>query len=120
MAARGWARLILDRRRDLINNRPNRATAAKAPLDEAQERYHFDNPTTHTRGACQTAKQHSALALPCIFCLRLSTVPRGLTKTERAICSRTFVLAACSSGRRTGWAVRRFDSLELSEVPGVV
>ena len=51
MAARGWARLILDRRRDLINDRPNRATAAEAPLDGAQERYHFDNPMTHTRGA---------------------------------------------------------------------
>ena len=54
MTARGWARLILDRRRDLISDRPNRATAAEAPLDEAQERYHFDNATTHTRGAyCQ-------------------------------------------------------------------
>ena len=53
MAARGWARLILDRRRDLINDRPNCATAAEAPLDEAQERYHFDNPTTHTRGKYQ-------------------------------------------------------------------
>jgi hypothetical protein len=51
MAAHGWARLILDRRRDLINDRPNRATAAEAPLDGAQERYHFDNPTTHRRGA---------------------------------------------------------------------
>ena len=51
MAARGWARLILDRRRDLINDRPNRATAAEAPLDGAQERYHYDNPTTHARGA---------------------------------------------------------------------
>ncbi len=51
MAARGWARLILDRRRDLINDRPNRAAAAEAPLDGAQERYHFDNPTTHTRCA---------------------------------------------------------------------
>ena len=38
MAARGWVRLILDRRRDLINDRPNCATAAEAPLDEAQER----------------------------------------------------------------------------------
>ncbi len=46
MAARGWARLILDRRRDLIDDRPNRATAVEASLDEAQERYHFD---THTR-----------------------------------------------------------------------
>ncbi len=52
MAARGWARLILDRRRDLINDRPNGATAAEAPLD-AQERYHFDNPTAHTSGAYQ-------------------------------------------------------------------
>jgi hypothetical protein len=51
MAARGWARLILDRRRDLINDRPNRAAAAEVPLDGAQERYHFDNPRNHTRGA---------------------------------------------------------------------
>ncbi len=50
MAARVWARLILDRRCDLINDRPNCAPAADAPLDEAQERYHFDNPMTHTRG----------------------------------------------------------------------
>jgi hypothetical protein len=53
MAAGGWARLILDRRRDLTSDRPNRATAAEAPLKEAQERYHFENPTTHTRGAYQ-------------------------------------------------------------------
>jgi hypothetical protein len=53
MAARGWARPILDRRRDLINVRPNCATAAGAPLDEAQERDHFDNPTAHTSGAYQ-------------------------------------------------------------------
>ncbi len=53
MAARGFARFILGRRRDLINDRTNRATAAEDPLDEAQERYHFDNPTTHTRGAYQ-------------------------------------------------------------------
>ena len=51
MAARGWARLILDRRCDLIDDRPNRAIAAEAPLDGAQEHCHFDNPTTHTRGA---------------------------------------------------------------------
>ncbi len=51
IAARGWARLILDRRRDAINDRPNCATAAEAPLDEAQERYHFDNPKAHTIGA---------------------------------------------------------------------
>ncbi len=48
--------LILDRRRGLINHRPNRAAAAEAPLDEAQERHHFDNPTKHTRGACYHGK----------------------------------------------------------------
>jgi hypothetical protein len=53
MAARGWARLIFERRRDLINDRPNCATGIEAPLDEAQERYHFDNPTAHTSGAYQ-------------------------------------------------------------------
>jgi hypothetical protein len=53
MAARGWAWLTLDRRRNLISDRPNRATAAKSPLDEAQMLYQFDNPTTHTRGAYQ-------------------------------------------------------------------
>jgi hypothetical protein len=53
MVARAWARLILDRRRDLIDDRPNCATAAGALLDEAQERYHFDNPTAHTSGAYQ-------------------------------------------------------------------
>ena len=69
MAARGWARLILDRRRDLINDRPDRATAAEAPPDEAQERYHFETPR-HTHAAhINTAMQHSALALPCTFLL---------------------------------------------------
>ncbi len=56
MVARGWARLILDRRRDLISDRPNGATAAEAPLDEAQERCHFDNPTAHTSGAYQRSE----------------------------------------------------------------
>ena len=56
MAARGWARLILDRRRDLISDRPNCATAIEAPLDEAQERYHFDSPTAHSSGAYQHCK----------------------------------------------------------------
>ena len=37
--------------RDLINDRPSRAAAAEAPLDGAQERHHFDNPTNHSRGA---------------------------------------------------------------------
>ncbi len=56
MAARGWARLILDCRCNLINDHPNCATAAEAPLDEAQERYHFDNPTAHTSGAYQNSE----------------------------------------------------------------
>ena len=51
MAARGWARLILDRRRDLVDDQPSRAAAAAAPLDEAQERHYFDNPISHSRGA---------------------------------------------------------------------
>ncbi len=70
MAACGWARLILDRRRDLIDNRPNCATGAEAPLDEAQERYNCTTSTTprHTQAAhINTAKQHSALALPRTF-----------------------------------------------------
>ena len=46
-----WASLTLDRFRDVISNvRPNRATAAEAPLDGAQERRNFDNPTNHSRG----------------------------------------------------------------------
>ncbi len=53
MATRCWARPIIDRRRDLNNDRPNRAAATDAPMDGAQERYHFGNPTTHTRGAYQ-------------------------------------------------------------------
>ena len=70
MAARGWARLILDRRRDLIGDRPNRATAAEAPLDGAQERCYFDNPhDTRTRRISIRRKLHSALALPCTFLL---------------------------------------------------
>ena len=70
MAVRGWARLILDRRRDLINDRPPCSTASGAPLDEAQERYHFDNPTAHTSGAYQhsEAAQRTCFALY-IFCL---------------------------------------------------
>ncbi len=51
MVARCWARLIFDRRRDLINDHHNRAAAAEAPLDAAQERHYFDNPRNHMRGA---------------------------------------------------------------------
>ncbi len=51
MVARGWARHILDRRRDLINDHPHRAAAAEAPLDAAQERRNVDNPRNYIRGA---------------------------------------------------------------------
>ena len=51
MAARGWARLILDRRFDFTDDRPSRAAAAAAPLGGAQECYYFDNPTSNSRGA---------------------------------------------------------------------
>ncbi len=33
---------------------------------------------------------------------------------------RIIFLKSCPSERRSGWAVRRFDSLVLNEVPGVV
>jgi hypothetical protein len=56
MAARGWARLILNRRRDFISDCPNCATAAEAPLDGAQGRYHFDNPKAYTHGAYQRSE----------------------------------------------------------------
>ncbi len=56
MAARGWARIILDPRRDLINDRQKCATAAGAPLDEAQERCYFDNPMAHTSSAYQRSE----------------------------------------------------------------
>ena len=74
MAARGWARLILDRRRDLVNDRPSRAAAAEAPLDGAQERHHFDNPTSHHAAPFTTAntKRHSSLALPDISTYNLA------------------------------------------------
>ena len=49
------------------------------------------------------------------------------TKRARKLCDKErgwyapqyISLAACPSGRRAGWAVRRFDSLVLSEVPDV-
>ncbi len=61
MAARGWARLILDRRRDLINDRPNRNTAAEAPLDGAQERYHFDNSPPPNNSYNNSYKIHTTI-----------------------------------------------------------
>ena len=52
MAARGWARLILDRRRDLVNDRPIRAAAAEAPLDGARLMYGSELVLPcYTRGA---------------------------------------------------------------------
>ncbi len=44
---------------------------------------------------------------------------RAHNKTVRVTCLQKFSLAACPSGRRAGWAVRRFGSLVLSEIPGV-
>ena len=66
MAARGWARLILDRRRDLVNDRPSRAAAAEAPLDGAQERHHFDN-LTHAVPFTM-AKQQDAARIARLLC----------------------------------------------------
>jgi hypothetical protein len=42
-----------DKCAEKINDRLNCATAAEAPLGEAQERHHFDHPTAHTSGAYQ-------------------------------------------------------------------
>ncbi len=68
MAALGWARLIPDRRRDLINDRPSNAAAAYAPLDGAQAYHHIENPTSHTRGAF-SAKRISSLSRPVLLLL---------------------------------------------------
>ncbi len=50
MAALGLVRLILERRRDLINDNRNRAAAAD------QEIRHFDNARNHTSGANHHSK----------------------------------------------------------------
>ncbi len=68
MAARGWARLILDRRRDLTNDRPNRATAAEAPLDGAQGLYH----DTHTRRISPRRSSIAHLLCPVLFAYDLA------------------------------------------------
>ena len=68
MAARGWARLILDRRCDLMNDRPNCATAAGAPLDKVQERYHFDDPTALKRRISTQRSSIAHLLCPVFFC----------------------------------------------------
>ncbi len=80
MAARGWAKLILDRRRDLINDRPNRATAAEAPLDGAQERYHFDNSTTHTRRISPSRSSIAHLLCPVPYAYDLAPSLGGETR----------------------------------------
>ena len=77
MAARGWARLILYRRRDLINDRPNCVTVAMAPIDEVQERYHFDNPTAHTSGAYQHSKAAYRTCFDLYFLLITKHRPLG-------------------------------------------
>ncbi len=41
----------------------------------------------------------------------------GLMKERGWYAPHNISLASCPSGRRSGWAVRRFDSLVLSEVP---
>ncbi len=68
-AARSWARAILDRHRDLINDRPNRAAAAEAPPGCSPARCATTSTTPRTTHAAliTTAKLHSALALPCTF-----------------------------------------------------
>jgi hypothetical protein len=45
---------------------------------------------------------------------------RAKIKTVRLVCPQYTSLAACPSGRRAGWSVRRFDLLVLSEAPDVV
>ena len=69
MAARGWARLVLDRRRDLINDRPNRAAAAEATLNGAHERHHIDNPQNHTRGAFYLSEAAWPICFALYFCI---------------------------------------------------
>ena len=64
MAARGWARLILDRRRDLINDRPSRAAAAESPLAEHRSATTSTTQLTTHAVPFTTAKRHSSFALP--------------------------------------------------------
>ena len=65
MAARGWARLILDRRRDLINDRSSRAAAAEAPLDGSSDPSRPFNKTTKSRSACSATYYASRIAYVC-------------------------------------------------------
>ena len=73
MAARGWARLILDRCRDLINDRPSRtAAAAEAPLPEPRSATTLTTPLTTHAVPFTTAKLHSSFALPCTSAYNLA------------------------------------------------
>ena len=60
MAARGWARLILDRRRDLISDLLRR----KPPLTELRSATTSTTPLTTHAAPFTTAKRHSSFALP--------------------------------------------------------
>ena len=71
MAARGWARLIIDRRRYLINDHAQTTLLQQAPrwMKPRSARTTSTTPR-HTHAAhINTTKQHSALVLPCIFLL---------------------------------------------------
>jgi hypothetical protein len=101
MAARDLARLSFDRRRDLINDRANRANAAEAPLDGAQESYHFDKHTTLTCGAYQhgEAALHTCIALY-FFAYYLATPLGDSRKFEK--CSSNIPLRRKNSTRNSG------------------
>ena len=73
IVALGLARFILDRRSDLIKYRPNRAAAAGAPLDGAQERHTSTTPQATHATPFTTAKRHSSLQLPCTFAYNSAT-----------------------------------------------
>ncbi len=69
MAVRGWARLILDRRRDLISDRPTALLQQKPCWMKPRSATTSITPRhTHT-AHINTVKQHSALALPCTVLL---------------------------------------------------
>ncbi len=65
MVVHGWARLILDRCRYLIDGLPNRAAAAEASmiLDAAQERQYFDTENSKSEPhARRLSQQRSGIA----------------------------------------------------------
>ena len=73
VASRGWARLILDRRRDLINDRSSRAATA-SPLAEPRSAASSTTPLATHAVPFTTAntKRHSSLALPYTFAYNLA------------------------------------------------